>query len=322
MSQPSATGPVLAVVLALSIPAVASLVYLARGSPSLPDHPQADTRTAAPSTASDVPGHADFAAVVVKLEQQLKEHPDDTEKWLLLARSQAEIGNWQKSADAYRRVIDQKGANAEVFAGYGEMLVMIAQGVVTPAARTAFETASKQDSTEIVSRYYLALGDAQGGSVQPAIDGWQKLAADLPADSNMRGEIKRRIEEAARAAGIAPPPFPPPAQATSETAAADMGASSEASPDPGPSAQDVAAAQSMSADDRQAFIRSMVARLAERLKSEPNDLEGWLRLGRAYGVLGQRDEAIDAYRHADGLLPSDSNRHAEIAADIAALGAK
>jgi cytochrome c-type biogenesis protein CcmH len=259
---------------------------------------------------------------VVRLEQQLKDQPDDTEKWLLLARSQAEIGNWQQSADAYRRVIDQKGANAEVFAGYGEMLVMIAQGIVTPAARAAFETALKQDSTEMVSRYYLALGDAQAGSVQPAIDAWQKLAADLPADSNMRDEIKRRIEEAARVAGNAPPPFPPPAQGTSETGAAEMGASSALSPAPGPTAQDVAAAQSMSADDRQTFIRSMVARLAERLKSEPNDLEGWLRLGRAYGVLGQRDDAIDAYRHADGLLPSDSNRHAEIAAAIAALSAK
>jgi cytochrome c-type biogenesis protein CcmH len=272
---------------------------------------------AAPGADANVPGHADVAAAVVKLEQQLKEHPEDTEKWLLLARSQAEIGNWQKSADAYRKVIDQNGANAEVYAGYGEMLVMLAQGVVTPAARTVFESGLKRDPSEMVSRYYLALGDAQAGDVRPAIEAWQKLASDLPADSNMRGEIKRRIEQAAQSAGIEAPALPPPAQAAAE---AGTGASGSAAP--GPSAQDMAAAQSMSPEDRQAMIRSMVGRLAERLKSEPNDLDGWLRLGRAYGVLGQRDDAIDAYEHADKLLPAGSDQHGEIAAAIAALKTK
>ncbi len=320
-SPPSAAGPVLAVVLALAIPAVASLVYLTRGSPGLPDRPQA-AAASQPSQAADaanVPGHADFAAAVVKLEQQLKEHPEDTEKWLLLARSQAEIGNWQKSAAAYQKVIAQNGANAEVYAGYGEMLVMLAQGVVTPAARSAFESGLKQDPTEMVSRYYLALGDAQAGNVKQAIAAWQKLAADLPADSNMRDEIKRRVEQAAQSAGIEAPSLR--AAAAPATAAAPSSAESSATA-PGPTAQDMAAAQNMSPEDRLAMIKSMVARLADRLKSEPNDLDGWLRLGRAYGVLGQRDDAVDAYEHADKLVPAGGNQHAEITAAIAALKSK
>lgn len=319
-TAPSATGPVLAVVLALAIPAVASLVYLSKGSPGLPDRPRAEASASQPSQgdAANVPGHADFAAAVVKLEQQLKDHPEDTEKWLLLARSHAEIGNWQKSADAYRKVIAQNGANAEVYAGYGEMLVMLAQGVVTPSARAAFEDGVKQDPTEMVSRFYLALGDAQAGKVREAIVAWQKLAADLPANSAMRDEIRRRVEQAAQSAGIAPPSLPAPAAtASAEPAPADTGAGA-----PGPTAQDMAAAQNMSPEDRLAMIKSMVARLAFRLKSEPNDLDGWLRLGRAYGVLGQRDDAIDAYEHADKLVPAGDNQHAEITAAIAALKAK
>ena len=324
-APPSATGPVLAVVLALAIPSVAALVYLSRGSPGLPDRPvaAASSPAAPPAADANVPGHADFAAAVVKLEQQLKEHPEDTEKWLLLARSQAEIGNWQKSVDAYRQVIAQNGANAEVYAGYGEMLVMLAQGVVTPAARTAFESGLKQEPSEMVSRYYLALGDAQAGNVPQAIEAWQKLAADLPADSNMRGEIKRRIDQAAQSAGIAAPALPPPAAgAAVESGSAATGDAASGSAPPGPTAQDMAAAQNMSPEDRLAMIRSMVARLAERLKTEPNDLDGWLRLGRAYGVLGQRDDAIDAYEHADKLVPSGNSQHGEIAAAIAALKTK
>src|SRR5690349_285412 len=60
-APPSAAGPVLAVVLALAIPSVAALVYLARGSPGLPDRPSAEASASQPSQgdAANVPGHAD-----------------------------------------------------------------------------------------------------------------------------------------------------------------------------------------------------------------------------------------------------------------------
>lgn len=52
-------------------------------------------------------------------------------------------------------------------------------------------------------------------------------------------------------------------------------------------------------------IRGMVAGLAERLKSNPDDLEGWLRLGRSYAVLGQADDAASAFAQAERLKPND-----------------
>ena len=42
------------------------------------------------------------------------------------------------------------------------------------------------------------------------------------------------------------------------------------------------------------MIRGMVERLATRLKDNGDDVEGWLRLVRAYIVLGERDKAQDA----------------------------
>ena len=55
---------------------------------------------------------------------------------------------------------------------------------------------------------------------------------------------------------------------------------------PGPSAEQVQQAQDMSPEDQQAMIRSMVERLAEKLKDNPDDLAGWQRLAQAYRVLG------------------------------------
>ena len=61
----------------------------------------------------------------------------------------------------------------------------------------------------------------------------------------------------------------------------------------------------MSADDQGEMIRGMVARLAERLEDEPGDLDGWLRLGRSYGVLGEPQKSRDAYAQAAALSPDD-----------------
>jgi cytochrome c-type biogenesis protein CcmH len=47
--------------------------------------------------------------------------------------------------------------------------------------------------------------------------------------------------------------------------------------------------------------QSMVARLARRLEQDPNDLNGWLMLGRSYTVLQEYPLAVRAYERADGL---------------------
>ena len=65
---------------------------------------------------------------------------------------------------------------------------------------------------------------------------------------------------------------------------------------PGPTREDVEAAREMSGADRMAFIQSMVDRLAARLKEEPNDIQGWKRLARAYQVLGELEKAGVAKR--------------------------
>ena len=56
----------------------------------------------------------------------------------------------------------------------------------------------------------------------------------------------------------------------------------------------VAAAKDMNETDRNAMIRGMVDRLATRLKQNGDDVEGWLRLVRAYMVMGDRDKAKGA----------------------------
>jgi len=63
----------------------------------------------------------------------------------------------------------------------------------------------------------------------------------------------------------------------------------------------------------EARISSMVDRLAERLKSRPDDAEGWQMLGRSYATLGKHGQAIGAYENALRLRPDEPTLLAELA---------
>jgi cytochrome c-type biogenesis protein CcmH len=52
------------------------------------------------------------------------------------------------------------------------------------------------------------------------------------------------------------------------------------------------------------MIQGMVARLAQRMEQNPQDVDGWLRLGRAYAVLGAKDKSLEAFRRASAADPS------------------
>ncbi|MGO8919803.1 MAG: tetratricopeptide repeat protein [Stellaceae bacterium] len=272
------------VLAALAVPAAAAALYLALGAPGVPDQPYAAREHERALAAEH--DHGDMEKKAAALEQRLKANPDSADDWRLLARTEEALGLWQKSAEAYRQALRLTRDRPDVAAEYGEMLVMAADGIVTPEARAALATAIAGDPGNAAARYYLALGEAQEGHAATAIAAWQQLAAEQPADSPLRAELKTRIEEAARTAGLAVPEL--------------------AAPAPGPSKAQQEAAARMTPEARQQMIRGMVEGLAAKLQADPGDAEGWLRLGRAYGVLGERDKSAEAYEHAAKLRPDDA----------------
>lgn len=280
--KPAPVSRLLVLALALAVPLGAAGIYLLRGSPQLPDLPYAARD--GERRAAQVEGNRDLAQVVSALEARLKQTPDDGDGWLLLARTQQTLEHWQESGEAYRHALALMGDRADIEASYGEMLFLAASGIVTPAARDAFAAALAHDSGNPAARYYLALADAQAGNAQAAIDAWQKLLADSPAGAGWIPTVRQRIEETAKAAGL-PVPAPPAAA--------------------GPSADDLAAAANLSPEERAKMVRGMVDRLAARLETQPNDLQGWLRLARAYEVLQEQQKAGAAYDRAAALAPGD-----------------
>ena len=64
----------------------------------------------------------------------------------------------------------------------------------------------------------------------------------------------------------------------------------------------------------------MVAGLDEKLRKDPGDLEGWLRLVRSYVVLGRAEDARDAVKRATEALGKDSEDARRLASFSVSLG--
>jgi cytochrome c-type biogenesis protein CcmH len=82
----------------------------------------------------------------------------------------------------------------------------------------------------------------------------------------------------------------------------------------------MAAAKDMNETDRGAMIRGMVERLASRLKQNGDDVEGWLRLVRAYMVMGDRDKANGALTEARQAVANDAERLRQLNEGLKSLG--
>lgn len=53
-------------------------------------------------------------------------------------------------------------------------------------------------------------------------------------------------------------------------------------------------------------MEEMVGKLAEKLKRNPDDIEGWIMLARSYKVMGRFEGAVEAYSHLGARLETDA----------------
>ena len=110
---------------------------------------------------------------------------------------------------------------------------------------------------------------------------------------------------------------PAPAPETAERAPDEARPAAPQEGGTGVSPADIAA---MSRDEQDAFVTGMVDRLAARLEENAQDLEGWMRLARAYKVLGREDDARLALIKAREAFASDEQALGRIAGAEQALG--
>ncbi|MER8366926.1 c-type cytochrome biogenesis protein CcmI [Mesorhizobium sp. M1348] len=288
-TQPSRSTRLVATAAVLVVPLVSWGLYGQLGSPDLPSQPLSERLAKNPADSS-------VDELIARAEAHLAANPSDGRGWDVLAPVYQRMQRYADAVTAYRNAIRLDGDSAARQAGLGEAIANAAGGIVSAEAQAAFEAALKLDPANPKASFYLAMGMAQEGRIAEATAAWQKMLAALQQGSPWRGAVEQALAESA-ARSVA-----------SET------------PAKGPSAEDIDAASSMSPQDRQAMISTMVAGLDEKLRQNPRDEEGWMQLVRSYAVLGKTDQARDALNRGIAVFGADSDQARKFTAFAASLG--
>jgi cytochrome c-type biogenesis protein CcmH len=277
-----------AAVLALvGLPLVAIGIYMPLGSPLLGDVPLAQRERGGGSGMAQ-----SLENLVVQVEQHLEKNPTDGRGWNVLAPVLERLGRFDDAVRAYRNSITYNGESAERRSDLGEAIAAAASGVVTAEAKGEFERAQALDANDPKANYFLGLAAEQDGRKDDAANIWRALLAKAPADAPWRSLVQTSL---ARVGG----------------GGATMPALSD---------ETIAASKDMNEGDRNAMVRGMVERLATRLKQNGDDVEGWLRLVRAYLVMGDRDKAVGASSDARQAVANDAARLRQLNEGLKTLG--
>jgi cytochrome c-type biogenesis protein CcmH len=238
--------------------------------------------------------------LIARAEQHLAQNPDDGRGWDVLGPIYLRTGRFEDSAAAFKKAISILGPSPTRLASLGEALFSAAGGIVTEEASLAFQTARELDSTDPRPQFFLAVALAQSGKTSEARAAFSGMLETAPPDAPWIPAVESQL------AALQQQPQTSPL--------------SPAGAAPGnPSAADIAAAQNMSAEERQAMIASMIEGLEARLADNPDNIAGWLRLVRSHAVTGNRDKAQTALDRAFAVFAPSGPESGQLTALAASL---
>jgi len=270
------------------LPLLSIALYISLGSPDLPSRPLA-ARLAEPGE--------DLAILVKKMEDHLAGYPEDGRAWDVIAPVYLRMGRVDDAAKAYRTALRLDGANVPRLDGLAETLMAISEGVVTEDARKVLEQSLTLEPNNPRARFYIALSLEQAGQPDAARSAFEALAKQSPADAPWLPLVNEHI---AKNGGTAVASSAQPAAPSSALG--------------GPTAEDVAAAETLSTSDRQQMIRAMVESLDAKLTADPDNFEGWMRLVRSYAVLNDKDRAAAALKRGLAAFPASGDQGRQLLA--------
>jgi cytochrome c-type biogenesis protein CcmH len=245
------------------------------------------------------PDQTDIAGAVARIERHLREHPDDGRGYEVVAPYFLRTGRGEDAIHAYVEAIRLLGPTAARYAALGEARMIVAQGQVSAAAMKDFEAAIELDPENVMARFYIGIDLAQKGDKNKAAEIFSKLIVQAPPDAPYLRAVNAQL-------GLLRGVVTPPNVDASKRSVVE-GASKRSVVE----GQDIAA---MPENERSRMIQSMVARLAERLGKNGDDVEGWLKLMRAYSVLAATDKARQAYNDARKAMLHDKGALARLEA--------
>jgi cytochrome c-type biogenesis protein CcmH len=130
------------------------------------------------------------------LAARLEQQPDDVEGWRMLGRSFAALGEPARSAEAYLQVASRLPDDLTAQVEYAEAL--LAQERIdqppSPKVVAQLQQVLALDADNAIALFHLGRAAAASGDADAAVRHWNRLLAQMPADSPARAQLERLME--------------------------------------------------------------------------------------------------------------------------------
>jgi cytochrome c-type biogenesis protein CcmH len=174
-------------------PLVAIYLYVILGTPEAIRNPTvASTQPPAERT------QAQIEANVAKLAQRLQSNPGDAQGWTMLARSYNSMEKWGEATGAYAKATELSPNDADLWAEYAFASAMANGKSLAGKPLEFVNRALKVDPQNAKALQLAGSAAFQAKDYKKAIDYWQRILKQVPADSEVAQAINERIEDAKR----------------------------------------------------------------------------------------------------------------------------
>ncbi len=269
-----------AAVIALLFPLGAGSMYWWLGSPAAID-----------PVATQKMNDDKVAQMVDKLAERLKASPDDPRGWAMLARSYKVMGRFAEAEQAFLKAGELVNNEPDLLVDYADLLAVRAGNNIEGKPLELVNKALALNPQHPMGLMMSGVAAYRRSDFTVAVAQWEKLLTLLEPGSPDAQQVEADIADARAKSGMSGA-TKSPAVPAAKMSGADAGKLPPV---------DAGAAGAMTPEK----INQMIDGLAARLKANPADLPGWVRLARAYKVQGRLPEAEQAYAKAGKLVDSD-----------------
>ena len=146
--------------------------------------------------------------MVEEFAAKMDKEPDNLKGWAMLARSYRILGRNAEAANAYARAGAFVDSDPQLLADYADVLAANANGNFAGKPQQLINKALAQDPNNLLALWLSGTAAFNAQNYKAAVQSWEKLAKQLPTESDEARAIAASIAEARSKGGLAPASAP------------------------------------------------------------------------------------------------------------------
>lgn len=199
-AAPAGRSMATAIAIGIAVPLASALLYLGLGNPQGLDPRKQDTAQGAAHQLSP----EQIESMVARLAKRLESNPDDSEGWIMLARTYGALGRFAEAAGAYAKLESRFPQDAQLLADYADTLAMAQGQNLQGRPEALVRRALQADGNNLKALALAGTVEFEKRDFAKAAEYWQRMLPLLPPDSNMLDSVRASIKEAQEKQGGVP----------------------------------------------------------------------------------------------------------------------